>query len=360
MSASTDQVAKVLAEADTHGWTGAVPAWLGDPSQRGIGAFIDHTLLKPEATPADIDHAADTGKQFGTASVCINGRWVARVKQRLAGSPVRTCAVIAFPLGATVTAIKVEEARRAVGDGADELDMVMSIGEAKAGDWEEVAKDIAAVIAGAGKVPVKVILESALAHAVGDRAGVSGCPGCRGAVREDVVGISRGRRSHRTGGAADAAYGRDEGRSKGIGRCSDQRDGASFPGSRSQSARCLGYRRNVGHRGAERPDTHRALQARAGSGTGTARILRRRDFIRALASVPSASLRHPLRSWSPLAVASFHAALGVQRGTLYFYLLLARLEARGENGRRRSSGDRQRRVIRRVERSGVGQACRRR
>jgi deoxyribose-phosphate aldolase len=162
VSVSTDQVAKVLAQADAHGWTGAVPPWLGDPSQRGIGAFIDHTLLKPEATPTEIDHAADTGKQFGTASVCINGRWVARVRQRLAGSPVKTCAVIAFPLGAMVSTIKVEEARRAIGDGADELDMVMSIGEAKAGNWDEVAKDIAAVIAGAGRIPVKVILETAL------------------------------------------------------------------------------------------------------------------------------------------------------------------------------------------------------
>ncbi len=74
----------------------------------------------------------------------------------------RTCAVIAFPLGAMVSAVKVDEARSAIGDGADELDMVMNIGEAKAGDWDEVAKDIAAVISGSGNVPVKVILETAL------------------------------------------------------------------------------------------------------------------------------------------------------------------------------------------------------
>jgi deoxyribose-phosphate aldolase len=155
-------VATILALPDQHTWTGAVPAWLGDPAQRGIGAFIDHTLLKPEATPAEIDHAAQQGRELGTASVCVNGRWVARVRKALEGSGVKTCAVVGFPLGAMATAVKADEARQAVADGATELDMVMSLGEAKAGLWDLVAKDIAAVIAAAGKLPVKVILETAL------------------------------------------------------------------------------------------------------------------------------------------------------------------------------------------------------
>ncbi len=162
MTTSPDRVAKILALPDSHEWTGKVPAWLGDPAQRGIAAFIDHTLLKPEATPADIDHAAQQGRELGVASVCVNGRWVARVCQALEGSEVRTCAVIGFPLGAMATAAKADEARLAMADGAAELDMVMSLGEARAGHWDLVAKDIAAVITEAGKVPVKVILETAL------------------------------------------------------------------------------------------------------------------------------------------------------------------------------------------------------
>ena len=162
MTAPSDRVVKILALPDQHRWTGAVPSWLGDPGQRGIGAFIDHTLLKPEATPDEIDHAAQQGRELGTASVCINGRWVQRVRKALEGSGVVTCAVVGFPLGAMATSVKADEARQAVADGASELDMVMSLGEAKAGHWDLVAKDIAAVIAAAGKVPVKVILETAL------------------------------------------------------------------------------------------------------------------------------------------------------------------------------------------------------
>ena len=162
VTAPSDRVATILAIPDTHAWTGKVPAWLGDPAQRGIGAFIDHTLLKAEATPADIDHAAQQGREFGTATVCINGRWVERVRKALEGSPVKTCAVVGFPLGAMATSVKADEARQAIADGAAELDMVMSLGEAKAGHWDLVGKDIAAVIAAAGTVPVKVILETAL------------------------------------------------------------------------------------------------------------------------------------------------------------------------------------------------------
>jgi deoxyribose-phosphate aldolase len=162
VTAPSDRVAKILAEPDEHAWTGAVPPWLGDPAQRGIGAFIDHTLLKAEATPAEIDHAAQQGRELGTASVCVNGRWVERVRKALEGSGVKTCAVIGFPLGAMATPVKADEVRQAVADGATDFDMVMSLGEAKAGHWDLVAQDIAAVIAAAGTLPVKVILETTL------------------------------------------------------------------------------------------------------------------------------------------------------------------------------------------------------
>ncbi len=162
MTAPSDRVAKILALPDPHQWTGAVPSWLGDPSQRGIGGFIDHTLLKAEAMPSEIDHAAQLARELGAATVCINGRYVERVRKLLEGSPVRTCAVVGFPLGAMATSVKADEAKQAIADGAAEIDMVMSLGEAKAGHWDLVQKDIAAVIAAAGKVPVKVILETAL------------------------------------------------------------------------------------------------------------------------------------------------------------------------------------------------------
>ncbi len=123
-------------------------------------------------------------------AVCINGRWVERVRKALEGSTVKTCAVVGFPLGAMASSVKADEARQAIADGAVELDMVMSLGEAKAGHWDLVAKDIAAVIAAAGKVPVKVILETALLGPGGDRAGVAGRGGCGRGVREDIVGIS--------------------------------------------------------------------------------------------------------------------------------------------------------------------------
>ena len=169
-------------------------------------AFIDHTLLRPEATPDEIDHAAQQGRELGTASVCINGRWVARVREALEGSAVKTCAVIGFPLGAMATSVKADEARQAVADGATELDMVMSLGEAKAGHWDLVAKDIAAVIAAAGKVPVKVILETALlAPAEIVQASLVAMDTWRG-VREDIVRISWRRRGDGAGGAADAPH----------------------------------------------------------------------------------------------------------------------------------------------------------
>lgn len=94
MTAPSDRAAKILAIPDTHTWSGRVPAWLGDGSQRGFGQFIDHTLLKAEATPSDIDHAAQQARDLGTATVCVNGRWVERVRKALEGSAVKTCAVV--------------------------------------------------------------------------------------------------------------------------------------------------------------------------------------------------------------------------------------------------------------------------
>ena len=122
--------------------------------------YIDHTLLAPDATAAQIAQLCDEARTHGFFSVCVNP---CRVAQAKAGSPVKVCTVIGFPLGATTTASKVAEAREALQNGADELDMVMNIGWAKDGDWAEVQTDIAAVVqAAGGKARVKVILETCL------------------------------------------------------------------------------------------------------------------------------------------------------------------------------------------------------
>ncbi|MDR1713867.1 MAG: deoxyribose-phosphate aldolase [Coriobacteriales bacterium] len=114
-----------------------------------IAHLIDHTLLKPEATAADVERFCAEALQHHFAAVCVNSRFIPLVAARLEGSLVAPCAVVGFPLGACSTAAKVAEAGQAVADGARELDMVMAIGSALAGDWADVEADIAAVVAAA-------------------------------------------------------------------------------------------------------------------------------------------------------------------------------------------------------------------
>lgn len=163
MIPASDRVKAILALPDQHPWAGTVPVWLETPvTTRGIQGFIDHTLLRPEATAHDIDKVAEEGKHFGVAAVCVNGRWVARVRQLLEGSPVKVCAVVGFPLGAMRPEAKAAEAAHAIEDGASEIDMVLSIGDARSGDWAAVRRGIVAVReATRGKI-LKVILETAV------------------------------------------------------------------------------------------------------------------------------------------------------------------------------------------------------
>ncbi|MFL5507588.1 MAG: deoxyribose-phosphate aldolase [Gemmatimonadales bacterium] len=145
----------------THG---AVPAWLGSgaASLAGLAPLLDHTLLAPDATAAQVQNLADEGRALGVAGVCVDGAWTHLVRERLEGSSVRTVVVVGFPHGAMATAAKAFEAWQAVHDGADELDMVMSLGRAKAGEWDAVQDDIAAVVEAGAGTPVKVILETIL------------------------------------------------------------------------------------------------------------------------------------------------------------------------------------------------------
>lgn len=127
-----------------------------------LAKMIDHTLLKPEATPAQIETLCAEARQYGFASVCVNSCYAALCARLLRGSGVKVCVVIGFPLGAMSTAAKEFEARRAVQDGADELDMVQNVGMLRAGQDAYVRADIAAVVEAAGGRAVKVILETGL------------------------------------------------------------------------------------------------------------------------------------------------------------------------------------------------------
>lgn len=126
-----------------------------------IADFIDHTLLKPEATAREVEQLCAEALEHRFAAVCVNPVWIPLCARRLAGSAVQLASVIAFPLGASQPEAKAFEAARAVADGATELDMVAAIGHIKSGDWSHVADDITAVVRAAGGRLVKVIIESA-------------------------------------------------------------------------------------------------------------------------------------------------------------------------------------------------------
>lgn len=134
-----------------------------NPSQP-VTALIDHTLLKPDATPAQITQLCREALEYRFASVCVNPTHVKLAAQLLQGSQVKVCTVAGFPLGANSTAVKVFETQQALQDGATEIDMVINIGALKAGNHALVQNDIAAVVEAAhqGGALVKVIIETAL------------------------------------------------------------------------------------------------------------------------------------------------------------------------------------------------------
>lgn len=125
-----------------------------------IAALIDHAILKPELTDAEVAAELDLAARWGVFSVCVRPSDVARSVARLQGTAVATGTVIGFPHGSTSTAAKVAESRRALDDGAAELDMVLHVGRLRSGDLAAVTDDIAAVVAAADGRIVKVILET--------------------------------------------------------------------------------------------------------------------------------------------------------------------------------------------------------
>ncbi|WP_104736084.1 deoxyribose-phosphate aldolase [Hanstruepera ponticola] len=124
-----------------------------------INNYIDHTLLKPSATQKDIKNLCAEAKKHRFYAVCVNSSYVAYAKQLVSKSNVKVCTVVGFPLGASTTETKVFEAKQAIAQGADEIDMVMNIGMMKSENFVSVYKDIRDVKLAIGKTPLKVIIE---------------------------------------------------------------------------------------------------------------------------------------------------------------------------------------------------------
>lgn len=129
---------------------------------QNYAGMIDHTLLKAESTKAQVEQICAEAKQYGFASVCVNPTWVKFSADQLAGTPVKVCTVIGFPLGATTSAVKAFETKDAIANGAGEIDMVINIGALKDGNFDLVREDIKAVVDAANGTLVKVIIESCL------------------------------------------------------------------------------------------------------------------------------------------------------------------------------------------------------
>ena len=127
-----------------------------------LAAFIDHTLLKPDASAAQIEQLCAEAREHGFFAVCVNGAWVAAARHFLDGSDVKVVSVVGFPLGAMAADVKRFETEVAVDDGAHEIDVVLNVARLKAGDDKYVFREIVDVVEAADERPVKVILETCL------------------------------------------------------------------------------------------------------------------------------------------------------------------------------------------------------
>jgi deoxyribose-phosphate aldolase len=160
-----------------------------------IEQYIDHTLLKQQASEEEIIKVCAEAKEYNFASVCVNAYYTSLVRKELEGTDVKTCVVVGFPLGATTKEVKAFEAKQAIENGAQEIDMVVNVGAIKSNKYDVVKEDIKAVVdAAKGKALVKVILETCL---LTDEEKVKVCQICK-EVGADFVKTSTG---FSTGGA---------------------------------------------------------------------------------------------------------------------------------------------------------------
>lgn len=130
--------------------------------QKPLNLYIDHTLLKPDATLQDIQKLCQEGIQYQFAAICIQPTWVIDACEILKGSEVKLCSVVGFPLGANTKETKAHETEQLVQSGVEEIDMVINIGALKSKDFKKVRQDIEAVVKAASTAAVKVILETCL------------------------------------------------------------------------------------------------------------------------------------------------------------------------------------------------------
>lgn len=165
--------------------------------KKTIASMIDHTLLKPEATPAQVEKLCAEAAEYHFASVCVNPVYIPLAARLLDGTGVKVCCVVGFPLGAIAPEQKAAEAASCAAMGAEELDMVIHVGAAKAGDWALVQRDIAGVVKAAAGRTVKVIIETCL---LTDEEKVKACEAAK-AAGADFVKTSTG---FSTGGATFA------------------------------------------------------------------------------------------------------------------------------------------------------------
>jgi len=127
-----------------------------------IASFIDHSLLKPDATLTDIERLCQEARRYGFYSVCVNPCWILKAKEFLRGSSQKVCTVIGFPLGASTLEVKLYEAMDARLKGAEELDIVMNVGLAKSGDWQAVYRELRDIVIATDGVVHKIIIETGL------------------------------------------------------------------------------------------------------------------------------------------------------------------------------------------------------
>ena len=160
--------------------------------KKTIAAMIDHTLLKPEATPAQIEKLCAEAAEYHFASVCVNPVYIPLAARLLKGTGVKVCCVVGFPLGAIAPEQKAAEAASCAAMGAEELDMVIHVGAAKVGDWALVQRDIEGVVKAAAGHTVKVIIETCL---LTDEEKVKACEAAKAAGAQFVktsTGFSTG------------------------------------------------------------------------------------------------------------------------------------------------------------------------
>ncbi|AYE94146.1 deoxyribose-phosphate aldolase [Mycobacterium paragordonae] len=175
----------------------------GPPSRRQLAALVDHTLLKPEATDADVTALVAEGIDLGVYAVCVSPSMVPVAAREVQAPGVRVAAVAGFPSGKHLSVIKAQEAAAAVADGAVEIDMVIDVGAALAGQFDAVHADIAAVRAAVPGAVLKVIVESAALLALADEQTLAAvCRAAEGAGA-DFVKTSTG--FHPAGGASARA-----------------------------------------------------------------------------------------------------------------------------------------------------------